>query len=350
MNEFFTEDTCSFIPTLLSTARVIWNLCDSQKNNLLQHVVLVGIYVWVSFRQDSWREFVCHLLEQDLTDRAGTTQACVIFQHPPLVLMAKIRLAYTGNEQYQPASLPPWWLSCLSVCLSKGPLPVLTKTQEIWLHSAESARNFLLSLSAVCLVAFRSLLSLSEPEKSQSWETWVNMLQTDEWSLCLAAESEFLPADWSLFASSQLGKISDLVILPVSRTLLPLHPLIKFLLDNGHGERERGVGRTGSNSRHLLRYRSQTDGLITAAAPSGRSTGQTHSHRLACTYTNCTAIFTDSTTWIRCSKITCEQYVVWEYYLRIIVNITNIYWHKYYDDVLLQCSMLQIQHDWSIQL
>lgn len=258
--------------------------------------------------------------------------------------MAKIRLAYTGNEQYQPASLPPWWLSCLSVCLSKGPLPVLTKTQEIWLQSAESARNFLFSLSEVCIVAFWSLLSLLEPEKSRVVgvlcqhvaDRWVKM-SSSAWlqkpSSCLQFEASLPLHSW--------GKSVIWWYSPVSRTLLPPHPLIKFLLDNGHGERERGVGRTGSHSRHLLRYRSQTDGLITAAAPSGCLTGQTHSHRLAYTYTNCTAIFTDTTTWISCSYITYEQYVIWEYYSRIIVIITNIYWHKYYYYVLLQCSMLR---------
>lgn len=51
-------------------------------------------------------------------------------------------------------------------------------------------------------------------------------------------------------------------------------PWIKFLLDNGHEEREE---RTGTRQCNSLRYHSQTDGLIIAAAPSGHSTGQTPS-------------------------------------------------------------------------
>lgn len=83
-------------------------------------------------------------------------------------------------------------------------------------------------------------------------------------------------AVWSL--SSQLAKKQwfgdTLKCLGVFFLLTQPAPLIILLLHNGRVER--GGGRTGIQRHNSLRYRSGTDGLITAAAPGGHSTGQTH--------------------------------------------------------------------------
>lgn len=110
-------------------------------------------------------------------------------------------------------------------------------------------------------------------------------------------------------------------------------------------ERER---ETGIRRHHSLRYHSRADGLITAAAPSGHSTGQTHSgntdwHILymhtqtaqTCLHTLQLLIY--SATHFRFSLL--ESYSNnYKYTFTQICEYVNIYIYLY-EYVLLQCIM-----------